>query len=151
MGWQDLVGGLVEQVTGNKNDEEAKGEGGGLLGMAGSLLGSLGGDKQQMLGQLMGKLGESGVDVNSLLEKLGINPDEASDEDLEKLASHVQGGEVETSEDSPDFSADDSAAEAEAPEEVEAPDDSEPVEDSVAEAPAEDAPEEEAPAEETQD
>ncbi len=148
MGWQDMVGGLVEQVTGKKDGEEEKGEGGGLLGMAGSLLGSLGGDKQQLLSQLTDKLGASGVDVNSLLEKLGINPDEATDEDLEKLASHAQGDESEASEESSeasDFSADDSAVEAEAAEEVEATDDSEPVEDSV-----EEAPEEEVPVEETE-
>ena len=102
MGWQDMVGGLVNQVTGNKENEEGENkEGGlgGLLGMAGSLLG----DKQAALGQVMGKLGASGVDVNSLLEKLGINPDDASDEDLEKLASHVQ--ENEGAEASSDFAA----------------------------------------------
>ena len=92
MGWQDMVGGLVDQVSGNKDGEEEKTDG-GLLGMAGSLVGSLGGDKPQMLSQLTDKLGASGVDVNSLLEKLGINPDEATDEDLEKLASQAQGDE----------------------------------------------------------
>ena len=103
MSWQDMVGGLVNQVTGNKDEEK---EGGGLLGMAGSLLGALGGDKQQVLGQLMGKLSASGVDVNALLEKLGINPDEASDEDLERLASHVQ----ENAEETPAEASDDSAS-----------------------------------------
>ena len=149
MGWQDMVGGLVNQVTGNK---EGEGEGGGLLG---SLLGSLGGDKQQLFGQLKDKLGESGVDVNSLLEKLGINPDEATDEDLEKLASHVPGDDAEASS---DFSADDSVIEApeEVAEEAEATDDSEPVADSVEETSEEEAatepvPEEETPAEETED
>lgn len=97
MGWQDTVGGLVDQVSGKKDGEAEKADG-GLLGMAGSLMGSLGGDKQQMLSQLTDKLGASGVDVNSLLEKLGINADEATDEDLEKLASQAQANEGISSE-----------------------------------------------------
>jgi hypothetical protein len=97
MGWQDTVGGLVDQVSGSKEGEAEKTDG-GLLGMAGSLMGSLGGDKQQMLSQLTDKLGASGVDVNSLLEKLGINPDEATDEDFEKLAAQAQGDEGISSE-----------------------------------------------------
>ena len=130
MDWE-TIGGLVNQVTGKKNegDEEgaennqAENSGGGLLGLVSSALG--GGNKQQLIGQLLGNLtsigsdqragvvgsllsglGASGVNVQSLLNQLGINPEvadnpeAASHEDLEKLAAHVQenAGSEETAE-----------------------------------------------------
>ncbi|MBI3425921.1 MAG: hypothetical protein HY011_23575 [Acidobacteria bacterium] len=107
MGWQDTLGGLVNQVTSKQQASEttsteaaAGTETGTESGLLGSVLGaavtSLGGaplaerlnqatsflapeQKRELVGGLLGRLGVSGAGAQALLQQLGINPAVADD------------------------------------------------------------------------
>jgi hypothetical protein len=115
MDLKDVIGGLLNQTGSNadKQSEEGQnsGEGanplgsiltslGGGGGLLSQILGSVAaGDSEQrggLVGSILSGLGSSGVDLPSLLQQLGINPEvadnpeAASHEDLTKLATHAQ-------------------------------------------------------------
>src|SRR5437868_9120163 len=111
MDLKNVIGGLLNQTEGNAENQEGQNssEGanplGGILASLGGqnilsqVLGSLAsGDSGQRAGLvslLLSGLSSSGVDIQSLLGQLGINPEvadnpeAASHEDLTKLATHA--------------------------------------------------------------
>ena len=114
MDLKDVIGGLLNQTESNadKQSEEGQNSGEGTNPL-GSILSSLGGgggllsqilgsvaagDSEQrggLVGSILSGLGSSGVDLPSLLQQLGINPEVADNpetathEDLTKLATHA--------------------------------------------------------------
>ena len=116
MDLKDVIGGLLNQTAGNADkqpeEDQNSGEGenplgsiltslggGGGGGLLSQILGTVAaGDSGQrggLVGSILSGLGSSGVDLPSLLQQLGINPEVADNpeaathEDLTKLATHA--------------------------------------------------------------
>lgn len=129
MSWTDMVGGLVQSVTHQPETteqepgEQGKAEGGLLGSVLGTAFSSLDGAqlaekvnsvtgflspelKANLVGSALDKIGVSGGAARSLLEQLGINPavadnpEEATPEEMARLAEHLQ-----TNEEEPEFAA----------------------------------------------
>lgn len=113
MDLKNVLGGLLNQTEGNTGNQSEEGQssgeganplgsilsslgGGGLLSQVlGSVASGDSGQRAGVVGSLLSGLSSSGVDVSSLLQQLGINPEvannpeAASHEDLTKLATHA--------------------------------------------------------------
>ena len=113
MSLQGMLGGLIEQVTGNSHPAPEAGkeavEGGTSRGLLGAAVSALGGaqlterlnqatsflapeQKSELVGGLLGKLGVSGTGAQALLQQLGINP-AVADNPHEATPEELNAGE----------------------------------------------------------
>ena len=100
MNLQEMIGGLVNQVSGNQPSTVGAALSSLGADKIGELVGGSAGEmsseqRGQMAGSLLSGFSASGIDLQSLLGKLGVNsavadnPEQASPEDVAALAAHA--------------------------------------------------------------